>query len=143
MKAKTIVSQLTQEDIVTLLSTSTFESYWCALDYDPKDYDCIEDKMAKILLAGKSVEIVDFFADDDNDFYGELPHKWDSDGESMHYTITLNDIEKGLAKAFDSNNECVRECAHEYLEHEYSGNWDAAMAETLMQVIIFGELVYD
>lgn len=152
MKTKTIVSNLTQEDIVNLLSTASYGSFWCALDYDPKDYDSlenksewdsIEDKMAKILLAGKSVGIADFYADDDKDFYGKLPHEWDSEGESMNYTITLKDIEKGLAKAFDSSNGWVRECAHEYLEYEDSIDWDITMAETLMQVIIFGEQVYD
>lgn len=148
MKTKTIVMDVNHDDLVNLFSTALYGSYVFGASYDSVEYhalpnaddnDCYEDKLSKLLLAGKSIEIVDRYAEDESDHYGKLPHKWDDDEEVMVYNITLKDIIKGLKVATDKGGwtaKCVRHFADE------DGEFDLYEAEALLQVIIFGELIY-
>ena len=151
MKTKKIVKDLTQDDLVTLLADASYGSSWIGLDYYTSDYqalenkserDSVEDKMAKILLAGKFVIIADFNAEDEDDFYGALPHEWDEENECMRYFVSLKTFEKGLSKAFDAKERWVRRCAVEFLNHEDSPCFDITMAETLLQMVLFGTEIY-
>lgn len=154
MKTKTIITEMSHEDIVNLLSTAAFGSYMLGIDYNRKDYkalpnkdedDCIEDKMAKLLLAGKSVVFADMYTEDEEDFYGELPHHYNTEDwrhPVMEYTITLQDIKNGLQKAADSEEDWYRECYNALVEED-SCNLDQPRAETLCQIIMFGKYLYD
>lgn len=149
MKLKTKITDITHEDLVNLLSTAGYGSYWLGLDYDTEDfmqiedhdkYGCIEDKMAAILLSGKSVTLYDMYAEDETDFYGKLPHAWDKDNSTMDYDVTLNDIKKGIEKALN-NGGWDAECAM-HLVDEDSCEFDQSEAENLAQIIMFGETIY-
>lgn len=149
MKTKTIITEITHEDIVNLLSTGLYGSQFLGVDYsvgdyrkipNPDEYDCIEDKCAKLLLNGKSIVIYDMYAEDEEDFHGELYHSWDSDNETMDYTVKLSDIKKGIEKAID-NGGWDAECAFDLINDD-SCNLDLNEAENLLQIITFGKAIY-
>lgn len=149
MKIKTKITNITHDDLVNLLSTAGYGSYWLGLNYDSMDflqledhekYNCVEDKMAALLLAGKSVELYDMYAEDADDFYGKLPHSWDEGNQTMDYTVTLKDIVKGIEKALN-NGGWDAECAMHLINAD-DGDLDQPQAENLIQWIIFGSSIY-
>jgi hypothetical protein len=149
MKTKTTITEITHDDIVNLLSTGLYGSQFLGVDYsiedyrkipNPDEYDCIEDKCAKLLLNGKSIVIYDMYAEDEEDFHGKLYHSWDSDNATMDYTITLSDIKKGLQKALD-NGGWDAKCAFDLINDDSCG-LDLTEAENLLQIITFGEAIY-
>lgn len=149
MKTKTIITEITHDDIVNLLSTGLYGSQLFGIDYNvedyrkipnPDEYDCIEDKCAKLLLNGKSIVIYDKYAEDEEDFHGKLYHSWDSDNETMDYSITLSDIKKGIQKAID-NGDWDAECAFDLINND-ACDLDLTEAENLLQIITFGEAIY-
>ena len=148
MKTKVEITELTHDDLVNLISTACYGSSFLGVCYDSTEYeqledknenDCIEDKCARLLLHGKSIELYDMYAEDEGDYYGELPHYYDETG-FMFYTVKLTDIMRGLEKAA---TDCVwsAECFNSFVQEE-SMNMDLPRAETLCQYIIFGEQVY-
>jgi len=156
MKTKTIITELTQEDLVNLLCTATYGSNWLEIhrttDKGVKwDGDeCLEDTWAKCLLAGNPIECTDHYAEGDH--YGELPYKVndDEDGiEEVTYTLTLQDIINGLQKCtdgtfIDADNDnagnYLLSCFNTFKEDD--GGMDNPQADALMQIILFGELIY-
>lgn len=149
MKTKTIISDINFEDLVDLFSTALYGSQNFGADYNKSDYekcpdkkegDCYEDKLARVLLNGGTVVVYDRYAEMDEDFYGDLPHKWDEEYEVMDYTVSLKDIEVGIQKALD-NGGWSAECARDLVNHE-EGNLDLPEAEEVMQWILFGESIY-
>lgn len=149
MKVEIKITDITHDDLVNLLSTAWCGSCWIGLNYDSIEYfelsqeqkygdNCIEDKMAGLLLAGKSVEIIDAYCMDKDEFYGTLPHRYDEYGD-MRYTVTLEDIKRGLEKAYQDNY--LRECLNNLINDD-SYNLDQPQAESLVQCILFGEVIY-
>ena len=148
MKAEIKITDITHDDLVNLLSTASEGTFWLGLNYDSIEYNelskekkhgiCIEDKMADLLLAGKSVELYDMYSEDEEDFYGTLPHRYDEDGD-MRYEVTLEDIKRGLEKAY--KDDYLRECLNNLINDD-SYNLDQPQAESLVQCILFGELIY-
>lgn len=159
MKTKSIIQELTQEDLVDLLCTATYGSYWLecyAFDregLDITDEDCLEDVWAKALLAGKQIECIDHYCEDE--LYGPHAVRIDEDGWGV-YRISLQDIIDGLNKCADgtfkvaasnynnfgeSEKRWLRECYDHFVDNE-SLEMDQPEAEALMQVIMFDELIY-
>ena len=141
MKAKLNIIELSQDDLVELLSSSLYDSYWASANYDSIEYkqlpnaeenDCLEDKCAKLLLAGKTIEIAD--RESFNDYYGSLPHKWDEEEKTMNYTISLKDIKRGINKCFKTNPKAVINL----IEQEE----DFYDADSILQTIVFGKAIY-
>lgn len=99
--------------------------------------DCYEDKLAKVLLEGGKVTITDYDAEDEDDYYGKLPHRWGCG--MMQYDLTLMDIEYGIGRAIDSGGwECKIDM---HLIHEPE-QLDLNEGYSLLQFIVFGEIVY-
>lgn len=145
MKIETKVTEITHDDLVLLLSTASEGSSWLAFSYKKSDYeplknedDCFEDKLAKILLAGKSIEACDYYAE--GEVYGNLPFKIHKDDEIVCYKLTLEDIKRGLEKAFSSKSY-ISTYAYHLVEDE-GMQLDQPEAEALMQYILFGEEIY-
>jgi hypothetical protein len=147
MKTNAIITEINHNDLVNLFSTATYDS--CIFDVvkKKKDYygteledenDCREDTWAKILLAGKPVYVLDYYSEEEA--YGNLPHVWDEIHEAMKYTVTLEDIKKGLQKAID-NGGWDAKCALD-LVNDDSYDLDLTEAENLLQIITFGEAIY-
>lgn len=145
MKTKTIITEITREDIVNLFSTAFYGSQWLSYDYCPCteanicEGDCVEDKLAKILLSGEYIELVDCYAEDLNDTYGDLPTYWRDD--AMYYRVYLEDVKNGLQKALDSDNSWWVECVRDLMTED-AYNLDQPRAETLCQIIMFGDEIY-
>ncbi len=148
MKVQINVTEITHEDLVNLICTASYGSCWLGLDYDrdeynkladKKDDDCIEDKLARLLLAGKSVILVDFDSEEEDDYYGDLQHKWNDECNYMEYTITLEDVKKGLGKAAIDCEYSTR-CFNDFSCD--SNKFDLYEAECLAQYIMFGKQVY-
>lgn len=156
MKTKTIITDITKEDLVNLLCTATYGSYYWSVDIPEGSYygteledkgDCLEDKWAKVLLAGKPVFVYDYSSEECS--YGNLPHKWDKEENAMRYDVTLDDIRNGLQKCADGtfkvndNKEAayIKSCFADLIEDD-SANMDLTEAEDLLQVIVFNEIIY-
>lgn len=147
MKAKIIISEITHDDLVDLFSTALYGNYSWSADYDSKFYrekcdakedDCYEDKLAKCLLNGGTIEIGDRNAEDASDVYGNNKRVyWDDEQEIMIYPITLKDIKKGLEKAYENGQaERVNWLINEPCQ------MDMIDADVLLQYIVYGEVIY-
>lgn len=149
MKVKTIITDITHNDLVDLISAAAYGSSWLGIDYnledywkcpDKKDDDCIEDKISRILLNGGEVTFYDMYAEDEDDFYqSKIQHKWDEENQCMDYTITISDIENGLEKAALSKGY-LSKCFQDLLNED--GDLDQPEAEAIVQVILWGEEIY-
>ena len=152
MKTKTIITELNQEDLVVLLSTATYGSNWLdSFANDRKgvqveDGDCIEEIQAKCLLAGKRITFVDYYAEGEH--HGELPYTFGKEEEECEYSVSLDDIVAGLQKcadgSFKNNGDHEVSWLKDCFAHFAEGGFDLDLteAEALMQVVIFGELIY-
>lgn len=154
MKTKTTITEVTQEDLVNILTTATYGSSWLTcciasgtrmkLDIQPED--CREDVWAKALLAGFPVYLTDHQAEGET--YGDKGTLHSCDNDCAVYRVTLDDIKEGLAAAFDGDFEPADEdecelgakCAM-HLRDETS-DFDNFEAETLAQIIMFGTIIY-
>lgn len=146
MKINVTIKEVDHENLVDLLSTALYGNDKFYSDYDRdwfiehckrEDGDCIEDAMAKVLLAGGKIEISDRYAEGADDSYGTLSHKWDSENWCMDYDVTLQDVVNGLQKAADDGeSERVYNLAND------AGQLDMYDADVLLQYIVFGECIY-
>ena len=154
MKTKTTITEITHEDLVNLLSTATYGSSWLSCTIAKGTWqqleilpgDCREDVWAKALEAGHSIYITDHQAEGET--YGDKGTVNQDEEESAVYRITMDDIKKGIADDLDGNiapgDEDERECAAKCAIHlaDESSEFDNAEAEALMQIIMFGSLIY-
>ena len=145
---------MTHDDLVNLLATATEGCGWLEITMPQGSYkgtsledddDCREDAWAKVLLAGGHLNVYDGYAEDETDFYGTLTHRWSSEEEdggydAMEYQLTLEDIKRGLEKAF-SSQDYISTYAHHLIEDD-GMQLDLTEAEALMQYILFGEEIY-
>ena len=147
MKISTKITDITHDDLVDLFSTATYGSSWFGIRRPKGSYrgteledenDCREDTWAKVLLNGGKVYFCDFYAEDEEDFYGTKNHAWR--GDCMRYEINLDDIKYGLEKAFDSGGHIARRATR--LMDRDNLDFDIEDAESLIQIIMFGEEVY-
>lgn len=158
MKTKTTITEINHDDIVNLLSTGIYGSEIFMLDYNSRTYEklenkgneeCLEDKCATLLLNGKSITISDRYSEDESDFYGVLSHKWDKEYEVMDYKVTLDNIISGLQRCLDGtfkiNDGCdeevgyIRKCMSDLMN---DGDLDLYEAQNILQVIVFGQIIY-
>ena len=152
MKTRTIIEELSQEDLVNLFSTATYGSLWLGIrtgettGVEKSDNDCQEDTWAKAVLAGHKLKVTDYQAEGEK--YGNLGCVIKKDGTAVYF-VGLEEIKKGLARCADGDfkEDCsgtisyVRECFNHFADKD-SMQMDQPEAEALMQVIMFGELIY-
>lgn len=127
------IENIDKEFLVDLLNTATYGSDWLIIktlkaernldkDFD-KEYlesRCVEDRWADRLLAGGHIVCMDYYAEEGDD--------------DARKVIDLQRIKDGLNKA---QEECPRDLA-DFLEE----NDDYDTCNNLIQVIMFGELIY-
>ena len=147
MKTTTKITEISQEDLVDLLSTATYGSEYIDIAWvyqqeylnSKKEGDSREDIYAKMLLNGYKIEVRDYSAEDDEDFYGNLHHEWNEEDECMVYHVGIEEIANGIAKCLDLGG-WTAECANDLINKpENLGLYEA---EAIMQVIVFGEVIY-
>lgn len=146
MKVQIRIKNITHEELVNLFSTATYGSNWLMIKKPKGSYkgtaledenDCAEDTWAKVLLNGGTIYCYDNYAEDEDEFYGNLPHKFTHFG--MRYELTLKDLIKGFEKATLDENYGTK-CFDDWRFEE--GDFDITEAEYLMQIAIFGEAIY-
>lgn len=136
METQTIITNIKHEELVNLFSTALYGSNYLGAAYPDGQYeddDCFEDILAKALINHKAITITDYYAE--GDVHGNLPHTIDSE-ENVSYEVRLEDIVNGLAKAANMYPKTFNAFANDTAE------WDYFAADALLQVIVFGDLIY-
>ena len=153
------VKELSFDDIVNLLCAAmTDGSQYLYLHNPKKAYetyckvdpeDTLEDRCAKVLLAGKKIRITDYDADGAGYPGNDVPFKVNDDG-SVTYTLNLDNIIDGLENAangsfilcgIEGEAKVVREAFDNFAKGD-EGDLDYGEADMLMQIILFGEVIY-
>jgi hypothetical protein len=149
MKTKTIttIAELNREDLVDLLSTALCGNSYLSASYAESEHDngeSCEDAMATILLNGECIIFTDHYAE------GEVYSDWaslDERGNGL-YPVYLNDFKRGLERAangtFKASTDMWRDEGRNafYAFACNTDDWDVLMADCLMQIILFDEIVY-
>ena len=165
MKTKTIIEEITHEDLVDLLSGALYGSSYLSAQVLYGDSvmfceeDSYEDVIANVLLHGGTIYITDHYAED-GEVYGNLSCEVKEDDEgnlSTIYFVTLNDIKSGLERAAsgtfnagadgnfisDWRERCIEFAKRSFEAFSWNEReWDAITADCLMQIILFNEIVY-
>ena len=136
---KVDLNAIDHEMLVDLLSTATYGSEWLKIktlkserfmdeevEQSVRDEWCCEDRWANRLLKGGKIVCYDWYDNDALEFEENRPTR---------YELTLDDIKRGLEKARDG--EAVRDWADFVNEED-----DYCTCNNLMQVCIFGEVIY-
>lgn len=123
MKKEVKVLELTKEDLVTFFSCATYGcGYWTVKIaknsisiYDLDMNQCIEEIWADVLLKGGKLVITD-------------------NEEEKKYSINMDKVLKGYSKCYEVSPQTMVN-----FEEENEDMWDGY---NLMQVILFGEIIY-
>lgn len=131
------IDNISKETLVDLFSTATYGSNWLDIatlkserNLDEKfseeylESRCLEDKLADRLLDGGHILCFDYYAAEDDD-----------EGKPAKYKIDLNTLKERLKLARDK--EAVCDWCDFVLEND-----DYYTCNNLMQVVMFGEIVY-
>lgn len=157
--SKIQVKSLTHDDIVNLLCTAITDCSQYLYLHNPKKYyetyckvdpeDGLEERCAKVLLAGGKIRITDYDADGAGYSGNDVPFKIGDEGQAT-YTLSLDNILSGLENAangdfipcgINGEEEVIRE-AFDNLAKGDEGDLDYGEADMLMQIILFGEVIY-
>lgn len=150
MKTKTEVYDISHEDLVNLFSTALYGSSYLGCNYHVDDNDatvvfnerdCFEDKIAKCLLAGKRVAMVDHYCEGSDEFYGSLEHRYDEESGCMLYMLDLDTIKKGLETMLNAGGWKAKYVMMMINDDNYC-EFDQIAADAIMQNIMFGEEIY-
>lgn len=147
MKIKIKITEVSYDNLVDLFSTALYgNNRWC-VDYDVDTYNkniegkedwCLEDKLAAMLIHGYPIQISDMYAEDKDEFYGKLIHRYDEVNCCMDYDVYMSDIIKGLEEA--SKNSTSIKYVLDLCDDP--AQLDVFDADTLLQYIVFGEQIY-
>lgn len=142
MKAeiKIKVTELNHEDLVDLLSTALYGNRTFAATYDRSVYeslknttgDCFEDKMADMLLAGHEITITDLWADG----YIHARKKFvrfEGVYQNAAYKVGIKDFLKAASSPR----------GYELVKDILDGSGDAIDGHAFIQLVVFGEEVYE
>lgn len=151
MKTKVVVTDITHEDLVDLFSTALYGSSWLGcewcIDNNAKEVKfkesdtCFEDKVARCLLDGKKVELLDRYSEDEDDHYNSaIEHYWDEDAECMCYKISLSDIENCLSRILSSQGWPAKYVMA--LVNKDDGDFDQIGAESIIQHLLWKQETY-
>ena len=156
MKLKHIVTveEISLTELASLISIGIEDSGYLLAEYDRAEYDALrdksacdfrEDRIARLLLAGKEIVIVDYNAEGETYDGAGIPAAVGGEGEAR-YTVDLKAILKGLSRA--ASGEVAEEPAmakkafDAFLRDEEEPCFDAGEGDTLWQSILFGEIIY-
>lgn len=143
MKTIVIVTELSHEDLVDILSTALYGCNYLSVDLDDPVYEtipedqrignCYEDIGADILLHGGCLKITDYEAD--GELYTKRIHKQgpylDKVGRGVYF-VSIEDILWA----------CSTPRGYKLLTETLSGQGDYFTANSLLQIAMFGEEIY-
>lgn len=138
MKTKITVTALEHDELVDLLSTALYGSTWFGAGYDDDLYDaiddpigeCFEDALADMLLAGHKITITDYEAEGES--YSDRCISIDEEDGIAVYEVGLEDFLKVAST----------KSGYKLLEEVLEGNGDYWTADSFLQTVVFGEVVY-
>ena len=135
MEIEVKIKSLTHIELADILCTAFYDNPNMSVDRGEGctpsiHHCCFENNLAQILLGGGYIEVTDCNAAKD-EHYGKLEYVVSPD-EYIFYKVTLKDILEGA-----SNPECLK-----MIQDILSGEGDMYTAYNLMQMIIFGEIIY-
>lgn len=158
MDMKIVITGLSHDDLVNLFSTATYGNDDIDVVYPEEeqvgqygyaDDDCYEDKIAKALLKGAEIKVVDLACDpevykEDVEFYGVAGTNWVAKGYRWHnigygkkywpiYYINLKTLMQGL-----SHVDAAPYVQDLFVKEE----GDMFTAYNLLQIAVFGEIIY-
>lgn len=143
MKTRITVTELSHEDLVDILSTALYGCDYLVVEYDrdiwrkiPKDKrkdDCYEDHLADMLLNGHYIAITDCYAE--GEVYKKrkhpMPASIDEDG-AVTYCLALQDLLWA----------CSSPQGYKLVTEVLSGEGGYFTANNLLQIALFGEIIY-
>ena len=142
MKFNVKIKEMSHDELVDLFSTALYSNPAFGCDYSKEEHDkvaakgdCYEDIIAKILLGGGSVDIIDRYSESGDEPYSEDAY-WDDCEEHFVYPITLHDVFKGLERVSESEYDNKRFMA--FINEES----DMIDCDILLQYICYGEAIY-
>ena len=152
---RTIIKDITHDDLVSLLSTGLYGSTWLYATYDVdkfkdviKDCDTLEDALSCILLNGGYIWLVDTYAEDEDEANGNVCECVYDEKNGMKYKVTLERIKVALRRAangtFHANNEHEKKYMHKCVERliDNEGDFDYYDADNILQIVMFNEMIY-
>ena len=138
MKTEIKVTNIEHDELVDLLSTALYGSTWFDASYDKKLYEslpkktgeCLEDKLADMLLNGHKISIIDLDAAGES--YSKNFVRFEGRYQNAVYEVKLDDFLKVASthKGFG------------LLEEVLSGKGDFYTADAFLQRVVFGEEIY-
>ena len=146
METKIKVTSLTHDELVDFLSTALYgcENFGVSVAWDSKHLYkkckedmgkafCWEDGLAEVLLGGGKLDVTDYYAEEDPDTFvvTDTAVSCDEDGNVLH-RIDYKNVLNGF-----STPE-----GYKYAEELFDGDGDFFTAWNLLQIIIFGEVIY-
>lgn len=148
MEIRTEIKSITHEDLVNLLSTALYgsttfvgrllEEFKSLEESETNPSKCVEERMANVLLHGGEICVIDVEGDEVYKNKGVFSRLTPT-GEG-EYHFDLEAVKNGLKSAFESKEKYLRLAAFNLLIDD--GTFDADDADSLMQMIIFGEVIY-
>lgn len=140
MKTEIKVTALEHGELVDLLSTALYGNNIFGVDYNKDSYaslsethgECLEDKLADLLLAGHKITIIDYEAEGEK--YSDKCVGFTGEGE---YKDAVYEI--GLQDFLDAASTPK---GFRLLEDVLSGEGDAITGDMFLQRVVFGEEVY-
>lgn len=137
METEIKVTVIKHEELVDILSTALHDSSWFTACYNRSLYEtienkqgeCFEDKLADMLLAGHKIIIVDGEADGES--YSDRFVEFIDYGNAV-YEIGLQDF----------LNAASTERGYQLFEDMRLGYGDYYTADSFLQRVVFGEVVY-
>ena len=143
MELEIKVKSMKQEDLVDFLSTALYGNGNYRTEYNTGCYNSVckvdeDDCFDKVLLAGGDISIADMLSEDSACKYGDNPNAfWSEQAKAVIYPIKYDDIIKGLNKAA-ANGYAMEVLALA----DGEGDFDALDADSLLQFVLYGELIY-
>lgn len=148
METKTQVLNLNHEDLVDLFSTAFSGSLnFCVgiCDAHKEEDDCFEDVLAKVVLdakvADEKMRVYDLNTEEGDEPTGNLTYDKTKNGV-IYYYVGMKEIINGLEAAANSDEQYIRDSFESFKNREEDCDWDATRADILMQMIVFGEVIY-
>ena len=142
MELKIKVKELNHDGLVNFFSTALYGNACFVGNYSDEarekvveENDCFEDIMAKILLNGGVVEIIDMYSQEGDQPYSDKAH-WDDQIEHFIYTISLDDVLAGINKAAEDKYD------KKHVTNFVLEDYDMVDADALLQYVCFSEIVY-
>lgn len=130
------VIELSHSDLVDIFATATYGSEAIDIDYNREEWgalpvkegECSEDAMADMILNGHQLTVTDFYAEGETYREGAKLDKYGNGIYEIQYSDILNacSTTEGIELAIDL----------------FEGNGDYFTAYNLMQLIVFGEIIY-